>query len=178
MTTTTSPQVLLSDGTEPPTGVTARLLEVFDVFSGRATMEVGRRALLGTLSYELRRLASDAELDESLEPLLARKFLEEHDAYQPQRVEGLFPGLPPRRIERPGEPEEGEPYYTPTTDGVRAARLCAALRGQVHGGPLPWVLGRDRVDDQVLVALACNRTTLGDIMLYCCVGDRLNSQET
>ena len=162
-------EVRLADGSEPPAGAAARLLVDFDPFWSMHGLR-GRRRLLGVLSEEIGRVASDAELDAVLSSLLGRGFIESQGEYVGEYM-GPF-GVGPNisegariRISQPDEPEVGEWCYRPTFAGLRAARLCAELRAPM--GRCPWVLGSDRVDDQVVLAAGGGSGTALEFSLRC-----------
>jgi hypothetical protein len=108
---------------------------------------IRRRTLREVLSAYLERVASEGELDEALAPLLERGFIESRGPYLPETMTDPL-GRPFRVPPSLGDPDEGEEMYGPTMVGLRAARVCAPPSPTLS----PWLLGNDRVDDQILVA--------------------------
>ena len=126
----------------------------------------GRRALRSALTAYMNRVASEEELNAALAPLLASALLERHASYAPKFIEPPMEGMAPIRMPLPDEPEIGEPYYTPTLAGLKAAMLCVGLESPfalVSG----WLLGEERLLDQVVLAVRRFPRAAG-IVVACC----------
>jgi len=164
-------EVRMADGSEPPTGSAARLLADFDLSAAMHGAR-GRRRLLGVLTEDLDRVASDAELDLVLSSLRESNFIVDRGEHVAEYLEP--PDLGPEfrakalrpRIRRPDEPEVGEQCYSATLIGLRAARLCAGLRNRQTRPP--WLLGGDRVEDQILLSIGGSVASTLQVTLDCC----------
>jgi len=83
----------------------------------------------------------------------------EDDPPSPYPRVPVLPGLPPIRAPRlSGLPDVGERFYRPTQRGLRLARLSQ----QAEGALGPFVLGPERVRDQVLWVVGKNQHTSPD----------------
>ncbi len=164
MTVTSLLDIRLADGTVPPTGAPGYVMACFSLI-GASSAQKGERALRSALTKYLSQAASEEQLHTALEPLLERGFLERHAAYEPEHMAAPMPGMRPTRIPKLDEPNDGEPYYTPTVRGVKAALVCAAI---VHRWPpQPWLLGGDRLADQVIFVAKDGAAQMAKFEVFC-----------
>jgi hypothetical protein len=153
-------EVRLVDGRTPPVGAPARLLIALDGGLTARPEKRGRKHLLRALSELLERAPTDDELDAVLAPLVASGAVEDCGPYEPayMNIPQLFPGMKVPRVREPtpyDSPQDGERCYRLTPAGHRTARLCLGLHN-VFIGP-PWLLGADRIDDQVVLAIGARQ---------------------
>jgi hypothetical protein len=164
----------LPNSKTPPSGRNAVVMAMFDVTVPRTVQVCVPRELRKMLASLNASLSVD-ELQASLEQLVQDDLIERTECPPPRYppvVYHIDPGIPPVQthgMKIRGEPEPGDECFRATPLGAKAARMCRDILWGVSGS-VGWLLGHDRLADQVL--LASNDTvysvTLKHVDACCC----------